>query len=184
MVLAAVGIPPLLLAAAGLLHPHTLDDSSADRWFVLHVVLLPLFPLLALGPWLVARSGGRAAAVLTAVLGYAYAVLYAALDVLAGIGGGALQRGGASDVKPLLYDVADVLGEAGAWAYVAASVVACVVAVRARGPVALPGAVLVLGGAVAFLTSHVYWPEGVLAMVALAVGWTALAWLVRDRAAR
>lgn len=179
---AAVAVPPLLLAAVGLAHPHTLNDESAVRWLALHVVLLPLFPLLGLAPWLVARDAGRAASVVTAVLGYVYGACYGALDVLAGIGGGALQRGGAGDVKPVLYEWADRLGAVGVWAYLAASVVAAAVALRRTGVPALYGVVLVLAGGVSYLTSHVYWPEGVLTMLALAAGWTSLVWLGRGRA--
>ncbi|MFI6781091.1 hypothetical protein [Micromonospora sp. NPDC050276] len=81
----------------GLTHPMLLTPASAEHWWDLHVWLLPVFPLLALGPWLTVRvaAGGRALLVAVAVLGYAYAVCYTALDVLAGVGrhGQAARRG-------------------------------------------------------------------------------------------
>jgi hypothetical protein len=40
---------PVLLALAGLVHPSGLSAATAYRWVWLHIVLLPVFPLLALG---------------------------------------------------------------------------------------------------------------------------------------
>lgn len=56
--LVAVAGPPLLLAGAGLFHPHDLTSASARDWQLLHTALLPLFPLLTLGA-LVLVSGLR-----------------------------------------------------------------------------------------------------------------------------
>jgi len=49
--LLAVTGPPLLLSGLGLVNPAHLTAESADVWKNLHVVLLPVFPLLALAPW-------------------------------------------------------------------------------------------------------------------------------------
>lgn len=170
---AAVG-PPLLLAAMGLLHPHDLDDGTASRWTGLHVALLPVFPLLAVAPWLVVRRGSRLLGRLTLVLGYVYALAYTALDVLAGIGTGALQRAGEQDGIPVLFATGNALSLAGVYAYLAAALLASAVAVRRAGARALPGAVVVVLASVSFLGSHVYWPAGVLTMLGLAVGWALL----------
>jgi hypothetical protein len=173
--LTAVGLPPLLLAAIGLTHPADLNDASAAYWRDVHIVLLPLFPLLALGPWLVARRVQPVLGHVVGVLGYAYATAYTALDVLAGIGAGALQADGrAGEATSVLFSWGSDIAEYGAWAYLAASVLAAAGALR-RHPVATaPGALLALVGTALFLLTHIYWPYGVLAMLALAAGWTAV----------
>lgn len=196
--LAAVGLPPLALAAAGLWHPIYLTNGSAMRWHDLHVVLLPVFPLLALGPWLLARRNRRFGAVLgwlAGLAGYVYAAFYGALDVLAGIGAGTLQEhhlGGTG----ALFAQADRLAAVGTWSYLLATVVAVVSGLdlaqaRARRPAhPVPGArltaavaaVLVVAGAWSFRSSHIFPPRGVLTMIALAIGWSALAAV--SRAAR
>ena len=47
--LLAATAAPLILAAVGTVHPHHLTVATARHWTVLHVVLLPVFPLLATG---------------------------------------------------------------------------------------------------------------------------------------
>ena len=174
--LVAVAGPALLLAMAGVVHPMRLTDATSGRWLALHVVALPLFPLLGLGPWLVARQGSVAFGRLAAVLGYIYAVCYTGLDVLAGIGAAQLQRHHAAPLKGILYDQADALAAWGVAAYLAATVVAVGVALRGtRAVPVLAGGVMVLGGAVSFLNSHIYWPRGVCTMIALSAGWALLA---------
>lgn len=169
-VLAAVA-PPLLLAGLGLLHPHELDGGTAVRWTMLHLVLLPLFPLLAVAPWLVARRGPRLSGALTMVLGLVFAVFYTALDVLAGIGTGVLQQAGEVDGIPVLFRTGNELSLVGVYAYLVATVLASALALRRARLRALPGAVVVVLAAVSFLGSHVYWPVGVLTMLGLALGW-------------
>ena len=175
LLLLAVAGPPLLLAGLGLAHPAHLTGGTADAWKDLHVVLLPVFPLLALAPWLLTRGEHRAVRWAAIGLGYAYAVLYTALDVLAGIGAGALQQAGAVDQKRFLFAEGNDLADFGVWAYLLSASLAAAVALRRSRLAALPGAVLVVAGAVSFLDSHVYWPRGGLTMVVLAVGWAALA---------
>ena len=174
-VLLLVGGPPLLLAALGLAHPAHLTASTADTWKNLHIVLLPVFPLLALAPWLLTRGEHRAVRWSAIALGYTFAALYTALDVLAGIGAGALQQAGAVDQKRFLYAEGNALADYGVWAYLLATVLTAAVALRSARLAALPGAILVVAGAIAFLDSHIYWPRGGLTMVVLAIGWTALA---------
>jgi hypothetical protein len=170
-----VALPPFLLAVAGMSHPGSLDDTSAMHWHDMHVVLLPVFPLLGVAPWLLIRHERPTLGWIAAVLGYAYATLYSGLDVLAGIGAGALQQRNADNGVSTLFAEGNRLGAYGAWAYFAATVlVATVTALRWRWP-ALPGAVLVVAGAWSFLDSHIFRPRGVLTMIALGVGWVALA---------
>jgi hypothetical protein len=173
--LIAVAVPHLVVAAIGLTHPATLTVDSAHHWQAMHTALLPLFPLLALGPWLVARAVDARSGVVVGVIAYVYACFYTALDILAGIAGGAIkdaEAGGLGIVFPLARD----LGEVGSYAHLAATALAAGLALRVTGAArGVPGVVLVLAGSVVFWQEHVYRPWGVLAMVLLAAGWS---WLV------
>jgi len=144
-------------------------------------VLLPLFPLLAVGPWLVARSVEPVYGRITLVLGYLYACFYSALDVLAGIAAGALKHdreGGLATV----FGHANDLGQIGSIAYIGATAAAAGCLLRVCGVWVLPGAALALLGAYGFMENHVYPPWGVLSMLAIAAGW---AWMLQvDRRQR
>ncbi|EFQ82202.1 hypothetical protein HMPREF0063_12726 [Aeromicrobium marinum DSM 15272] len=180
--LVAVTVPPLITAATGLTHPPVLTVEDAPHWQMMHTVLLPIFPLLALGPWLVAREVDRGLAVLVGVLGFVYACFYTSLDVLAGIGGGAIKAAEAGGLG-IIFPVAGDLGAIGSYAYFGAAAIACGMAARRTGWFrAAPGIVLVLVGAWMFWQEHVYRPWGVLSMVLLAAGWAWLALgVTRDR---
>lgn len=183
--LAAVTLPPLVTAAVGLTHPPTLTVETAHHWQMMHTILLPVFPLLALGPWLVARRSSRTAGVVVGVLAFVYACFYTSLDVIAGIAAGAVKHDGGVGLGTL-FRVAGDLGDVGSYAYFAASAVALAVAARDLGVARVaPGAALVAVGAVMFWQEHVYRPWGVLAMVLLAAGWGWLALSARtpERAA-
>jgi len=168
--------PPLLLAGLGLAHPMDLTADSAARWRDLHTVLLPIFPLLALGPWVIVRAEHWSVRWLVGLLGFTYAIFYTALDVLAGIGAGALKIAGAEEKwTSVMFAQGNDLSGYGVWAYLAAVVLAAAFALRRAGIWAIPGATMVLVAAVSFLDSHIYWPVGGLTMIAFAFGWTALA---------
>lgn len=172
----AVLVPPVLIAAVGLTHPAHLTQDASARWRDLHIVLLPLFPLLAVGPWLVARSIEPLYGRITLVLGYVYACFYSALDILAGIAAGALKHdreGGLATV----FGYASDLGQIGSIAYIGATAAAAGCVLRVAGPRVLPGAALALAGTYGFMENHVYPPWGVLSMLAIAAGW---AWLLRS----
>ncbi|MDN5929858.1 MAG: hypothetical protein L0I24_02095 [Pseudonocardia sp.] len=176
---AAVVAPGLLLSVAGLFHPRALAPSTAPLWWQLHVVLLPLFPLLAVALWLLWRGEPGPVAWAARIAAYGYAAFYTALDVLAGVGAGYLvdrEQGGsqeANDLRALGND----LGMIGSWAFLVAAVLTAVVLVRRDGRAALAGAVILFGGAANFLHGHVYWPSGGLAMLGVAggCGWLAYA---------
>lgn len=169
----AAVVPPLVLAAIGLVHPMELSDATAQMWRDMHIVLLPLFPLLALGSWLVVRRSAPRLAWIAALLGYVYGAFYSALDVLAGIGAGGLQLAGFDGVGTL-YRLGDALALPGTIALLLASLLASVVAIRRDGWVAAVGGVIVVAASVSYLTSHIFAPRGVLTMVAFAVGWAVL----------
>jgi hypothetical protein len=183
---AATALPALALAVLGSSHPAVLTPESAPWWRDLHVIGLVLFPLLALGPIAVVHVARPAGPVgwaldgLAAVLGLVYAGFYGALDALAGIGGGhETVTLGPGPWVASLFGIADELGIVGSYAYLAATVLAAVLAlVRAPGArrlLALVGAIFAVVGAWSFLTSHIYWPFGVATMVMLAIGLTLLA---------
>ncbi|MBA2455469.1 MAG: hypothetical protein H0V48_02850, partial [Nocardioidaceae bacterium] len=73
---------PLALAIAGATHPAHLTSESADWWRDLHVVMLPLFPLLAINVWVLLRGVWAGVdgivAVGARVLAFVYAAFYTA----------------------------------------------------------------------------------------------------------
>lgn len=170
----ALLVPPIVIGLVGLTHPAHLTQSASGHWRDMHIVLLPLFPLLAVGPWLVARAVEPIYGRITLVLAYVYACFYSALDVLAGIAAGALKydrEGGLATV----FGYATDLGQVGSIAYIGATAAAAGCLVRVAGPRVLPGALLALAGAYGFLENHIYPPWGVLSMAAIAAGW---AWML------
>ncbi|RII93739.1 hypothetical protein [Clavibacter californiensis] len=182
-VLVAVALPPLALAAAGLSHPSSLTDDTAMHWRDLHIALLPVFPLLAIAPIIVTRRHDRRLGILAVVLGFAYAVCYQALDILAGIAAGALKLEGGQGVTTM-YALADGIVVTGVWSYVAVTVLASALVIRHAGPRALPGAAIAVVAAVSFVDSHIFFPRGVITMLGLAIGWTWLALASRGPARR
>lgn len=173
-ILIATLVPPILIGLVGLTHPAHLTQGASAHWRDMHIVLLPLFPLLAVGPWLVARSIEPIYGRMVLVLGYVYACFYSALDVLAGIAAGALKydrEGGLGTV----FGYASDLGQIGSIAYIGATAAAAGCVLRVAGPRVLPGAVVALAGGYGFMENHVYPPWGVLSMLAIAVGW---AWML------
>lgn len=171
----AVAVPGLVLAGAGLTHPMVLDPSTAHHWWTLHVVLLPVFPLLGVVVWALLRGEHGVVAWVARVAAYVYAVFYTGLDTLAGIAAGVAVDAdphGAAAVR--LLQVGNQLAVPGIWAYLIAAVLTGVVSVRRDGSVALPGALIIVAAAIPFMVAHIYWPVGVLAMVGTAVGAAAL----------
>lgn len=183
-----VAVPPLLVAAAGLAHPVFLTPDTAARWEAVHLVLLPLFPLLGGAVWLLLLGERGAAAWVARAAAFAFAVLYTALDSIAGIGAGHQMAATASrgDPRPPvedLYDVGDPLGAAGVVLLAVALAVSAAVLWRRTGSALAPvGGLVAVAACWPFLRHHVFPPRGVLAVVALAVGLALLA--VAARAGR
>ena len=176
---AAVLVPPLVIGLIGTTHPPHLTQDASGYWRDLHIVLLPLFPLLGVGPWLVARAVDPLYGRITLVLGYVYACFYSALDILAGIAAGALKydrEGGLGTV----FRYASDLGEIGSVAYIGATAAAAGCLLRIAGPRVLVGAVVALGGAYGFMQEHIYWPGGALSMAAILLGWILMLVVARD----
>jgi hypothetical protein len=157
----------------------------------LHIVLLPVFPLLALGFAVLLRGRPRAdvagVATVVAWLGAGgYAIGYTGLDAVAGIAAGTVagQRGDPAELRRLvlaLYDIGDLLGRAGVYALLIA-VLAGTVALGARhGPRVFAGTAVLVGGSYSFIDSHIFWPRGVLTMLAIAAGFALWTWAARQR---
>jgi len=51
-----VTLPPLVLAAIGLTHPMELAAETAGWWTTMHILLLPLLPLLGVALWGLVRD--------------------------------------------------------------------------------------------------------------------------------
>jgi hypothetical protein len=169
-------VPGLLLAAFGAVHPAHLDAATASWWTSLHVILLPVFPLLAVAQWLLLTSAppwlrwpGRLAA-------FAFAAFYGGLDAVAGIAAGTVVHAqhGATPVVGAVFAIGDLIGYIGAACFLAANaLIVAAAALRARWRAA-PGAVVLLLASVSFVDSHIFWPRGVFTMIGAAVGMSLL----------
>lgn len=181
-----VALPALVVAGLGLLHPVFLEPDTAERWRLAHLLLLPAFPLLAGSVWFLLRGERGPAAWVARVLAFAYAVLYGALDAIAGIGAPhqvlrADERGEPGPNLGDVYEIGDWLGDLGVYALAAGLLVSGgVLWLRTRSPYALVGAVVGVVSCYPFLRHHVFPPRGVLALVGIAVG-LALLELSRQR---
>lgn len=182
---ALVTLPTLLVLLVGVTHPQRLTEQSAEWWQNLHIVLLPIFPLMGLAPWLVARDLDRRLGWLAAIGGYAFATCYTALDVLAGIGGGAMVLGGQSDATGPLFRIANQVAVFGVYGLLFGTLIASIAAVIRGRLLALPGAALALVGSYLISTEHIVAPLGTLALALVAVGYGILAVAVtRSRSTR
>lgn len=170
-----VSVPAVVIALIGLLHPHHLTAETAARWQVMHIVLIPVFPLVGLGPWLIARRTSRPLGMIAAVGGYGFATFYTSLDLLAGVAAGTLQRAGVTDGKAPVYEIARALGLVGVVSLVVACLAATAATVIHARLLALPGGVLAVVGAALVQPGHIYPGLGTLAMLLLAAGFVLLA---------
>ncbi|MFD6550349.1 hypothetical protein [Streptomyces sp. NPDC058398] len=185
-IIALVTAAPLVLAVAGLAHPHGLFRSTASEWTRLHIALLPVFPLLTVGLlihlWHRPRPGLVGFATVVAWAGaFGYAAFYTGLDAVAGIAAGtAVGHVGATaslgPVKRPLYDTGELLGHVGVYALIGAIAATAVALFPRHGVRVLPGTVVLLGASWSFVDSHIFWPRGVWTMAAFALGFALLAW--------
>lgn len=173
-----VAVPPLALAAVGVTHPTDLTMGSSEYWRNLHVATLFVFPLLGISPWLIVRGGARWISWLAAVLGFAYAALYTALDVLSGIGAGGLEMADMGSATGTLFHLGTALGALGSYFFIAACAFAGGVEFWRRGWRTLGATVLLIAGSLLFLERHIYFPVGVAGQVLIAAGWV---WLLATR---
>ena len=171
--MAAVALPALALSGMGLAHPTLLNERTADWWTTLHLLLVPVFPLLGVSVWVLLRHdrtavgwGGRIAAI-------TYVVFYTALDAVSGIATGtALSAGADSDVVAALFATGNALGHVGGYAFFVGVILVLGSAWRrgARGWTIYAATPILLVAGYLFTTSHIYWPKGGLTMIAFALG--------------
>ncbi|MCX5367129.1 hypothetical protein OG864_51605 [Streptomyces sp. NBC_00124] len=184
--IALVTAAPLVLAAAGIAHPHGLSRSTASDWTQLHIALLPVFPLLTVGLlvplWHRPRIGLAGFATVVAwACAFVYAAFYTGLDAVAGIAAGtAVEHAGETaslgPVKRPLYDVGEALGQAGAYALIGAIAATAVALLPKYGARILPGTMVLLAAGWSFVDSHIFWPRGVWTMLGFALGFALLHW--------
>jgi hypothetical protein len=184
--LVLVMLGPVLLALAGLVHPSGLSAATAHRWVWLHIVLLPIFPLLALGFVVLLRERPRGGALRVARMiawscAAVYAVGYTGLDAVAGIGAGTVagQPGDPAELRRLvlaLYEKGDGLGAVGVYAFLAATLATAIVLGSRHGLRVLPGTVVLLAAGWSFIDSHIFSPRGVQTMIAMAAGFALWTW--------
>ncbi|GAA5073664.1 hypothetical protein GCM10023259_074660 [Thermocatellispora tengchongensis] len=167
---------PAVLAVAGFWHPHHLTQDTAGRWITLHLLLLPVFPLLAAPLLLLLRGHKGPWATAARVGSYIYAIFYTSLDAIAGIAYGTLvantgdlttlsRAGTAIDV------VGGALGLIGSAGFLLAAVATTTALAARHGPRRVaPGGTILIIASVFWLGSHIYWPEGVLTVLALGLG--------------
>lgn len=184
--LSVVTAAPLLLAAIGVVHPHSLNAATAGTWVTLHVAVLPIFPLVATGfvvpLWGHPPAGvAGVATVIAWVAAFCYACFYTGLDAVAGIAAGTAMRhappsAGRDWLIDPLYRIGNQLGHVGAYAFMVAGVAAAVALLPRGGIRAAAGGAVLLGAGYSFIDSHIFWPHGVLTMLAFAVGFGLFAW--------
>lgn len=166
--------PALVLAVAGLWHPHSLTSASAATWTWLHVLALPVFPLVGVAVAVAVRGRQDFAAWVVRLGAYGFATAYTALDVVSGITAGhvtAQLPDGAPrpDEVRSIFEVGGRLGEVGSWSLLVAGAVLSLDAVRRHGPRALP-TLLLPAGAWAVHVDHIFAPLGVVGMTLVAAG--------------
>lgn len=181
--LAGIAATPLILAGMGVTHPHELTPQTAGYWHLLHYLLLPIFPLLGVNLWWLLRGVTGPLAWIARGLAFIYMTFYGALDVLAGIGTGLVMMKATATDQPALTGVnhwlfaqGNELAEIGVWAFGLACILVSVLLIRRVGRMAIPGSILLLGAAISFLSSHIYYPIGVVTMLVMAFGFGWLEW--------
>jgi hypothetical protein len=186
-ILLAVTVPPLVLAAIGLTHPQDLTPETAEWWTTMHILLVPLFPLLGVAQWILVRGLRDVLSWAVRVFAFLYISFYAVVDAVAGIGTGTLVRHGVATgsghdghagrdpVLGWLFGIGNEVGTYGGWAFLIGNVLLTVVAWRRWGLRALPGGLILVAAGYVFLGAHIYWPVGVLSMLGTALGFGLLA---------
>jgi hypothetical protein len=179
LAIAAVAAPPLILLGVGLTHPAHLSVSSAPWWTTMHLLLVPLFPLLAVSVWVLLRRDHSVLAWVGRVGAVSFGVFYGTLDALSGVATGIVTQAEASTTGAAvagLFATGKVFAYIGGYSLLAA-VGALVVdrwLVGERTWYFWVGAVLALGGAGLIARFHIYFPWGTAVLLALTIGFALL----------
>jgi hypothetical protein len=179
LAIAAVAAPPLILLGVGLTHPAHLSVASAPWWTTMHLLLVPLFPLLAVSVWVLLRRGRSVLAWVGRIGAVAFGVFYGTLDALSGVATGIVTQSEASTTGAA---VAGLFATGKDFAYLGGySLLAAVGAVvinswlvGTRQWYFWIGAVLALGGSALVASFHIYFPRGTAVLLALTVGFALL----------
>ncbi|ALG14548.1 hypothetical protein [Kibdelosporangium phytohabitans] len=172
-----LALPGLMLAGFGAVHPAPLEATNAEWWTTIHVLLLPVFPLLAVAQWILLtpahpllRWAGRLAS-------FGFAAFYTGLDAVAGIAAGTVttHEHAVTPITGSVFTIGDMLGYIGASCFLAANLCITADTTYRAGWRALPGGLILLAASVSFIDSHIFWPRGVLTMLAVAVSMLLLA---------
>jgi len=177
--------PAFALALAGLFHPHHLTYDTSQRWFVLHVAGLLVFPLVGVALAALVRLRSDPLAWAIRLTAYVYATFYSALDVISGVAAGYVTHHLGPDVpRPeavsLLFRIGTPLGEIGSWSLIACAALISIDAVRQHGRPGAIGVLLIVGGWFVH-TDHIFSPKGVLGMLLIGLGTAAVAQLDATR---
>jgi len=172
-------VPGLLLAGFGIAHPAVLDAATASWWTTLHVVLLPVFPLLAVAQWQMLSSAPSWLRIPGRLAAYGFATFYGGLDAVAGIAAGAVAdaQHAVTPVIGAVFAIGDLLGHVGAACFLAANVVIVIAATLRSKWRSVPGGLLLLIAGLSFIDSHIFWPRGVFTMLAVAIGMAQLSYV-------
>ena len=175
----AVALPPMVLAGIGLSHPTLLSAGTAPWWMTMHIVLLPIFPLLGVSAWALLRNERTAVGWGRRVAAITYTAFYGGLDAVSGIAAGTVVRAGAdpkSELVSSLFAAGRPLGYIGSFALFVAVILVLASAWRAgsRGWLFFAAAGVALVSAYLFTVGHIYWPKGVIAMLGLAASFAVI----------
>lgn len=173
-----LALPGSVLAVFAAHHPSGLTPETAHHWWSMHVLLIPVFPLLPLALLWLLRGERGPLVWLACLAGYGFAVCYTALDVLAGIGAGLAVDTEGPAGGPLatrMFAVADPIGLAGVWLLIGCAVITTAVLGMRQGPWVVPGGLVLVASGWVFRTSHIFFPVGMYAMIGLATGTALLA---------
>jgi len=93
---------PLVLAVVEVFHPHPHDLLNVDvqTWMAIHYAQIPLFPLSALAVIALVRGRSDAAAIISRVAMFVFAVSYVAFDTAAGVVTGILVQSAHASGRP------------------------------------------------------------------------------------
>lgn len=180
-----VGAPAFAIGLLGLAHPTFLTPTTADRWRLVHVLLLPLFPLLGGALLYLLRQARGPIAWVARVLAFGYAVLYGALDSIAGIGAPAqVQARGRGAPIGDLFAAGDQLGHLGVLGLVLSVLLTGALLWRRHGSaLALAGAVVSALCSYGLYKHHIFPPLGVLSLLGIGAGLVLMGWVEQGVAA-
>jgi hypothetical protein len=177
LIVLAAAVPGLLLAAVGTwLHPAGLGPDTARAWWQLHIWLIPVFPLISVVIWVLLRDLAGPLPWAARLAAFGFAAFYTGLDVLAGIGAGAVYEvQGDGPAVGRLFEIGGWLGDTGVWCLLVCAALTGLALARRVGMGALVGATVLAAACLPFQQGHIFHPTGVLAMLGVAVGCALLA---------